>query len=296
MTRSESVSSTFEAHPIPGAPFGLEITLDRKIQLGETEKETLRQLYRRDGLIVIRGREFSADEQIELCRIFGPVPQRDKNDVYLISNTHPGGTLADLELMFHHDIPYVPVPFLAGCLYALEVTPGVSPTRYASGFRAYERMPQKLRDRIEGLKAVFVRPRVEDRRNRLTDSWSGDNCAVHSIVQRQVGTGRPYVFVNSHHTAIVCGLSEQESDELLEELFSYLYAPDEIYDHAWENGDLVLWDNLALQHARTKIAGGVRTLRRVSVSMFGYDQQYPADSAWFNDLQEGRINADGRPS
>lgn len=157
-------------------------------------------------------------------------------------------------------------------------------------------MPQKLRDRIEGLKAVFVRPRVEDRRNRLTDSWSGDNCAVHSIVQRQVGTGRPYVFVNSHHTAIVCGLSEQESDELLEELFSYLYAPDEIYDHAWENGDLVLWDNLALQHARTKIAGGVRTLRRVSVSMFGYDQQYPADSAWFNDLQEGRINADGRPS
>lgn len=289
MSVSEPAERMFEARPIPGAPFGLEVTVDPRAPFGEAEKAALRDLYRRDGLILIRGAKLTADQQAEFCRIFGPVP-RDQHDVYLVSNTRPDGILADLELRFHHDIPYVPAPFLAGCLHAVDVTPGVSPTRYASAFAAYERMPQALRDRLEGLTAVFVRPRVEDRRCRLTDSWPGDNCAVHAVVRRQEGTGRPYVFVNSHSTALICGLSERDSDALLEEVSSYLYAPDNIYEHAWTSGDLVFWDNLALQHARAKVTGGVRTLRRVSVAVLGYDQQYPADSAWYSDLQEGRIN------
>lgn len=277
--------------PIAGAPFGIEVEVDPGAELGEDQRAALRELYQRDGLILLRGgRLLSTDAQVEFCRIFGPVP-RDQHDVYLVSNAEREGILADLELLFHHDITYVPAPFLAGCLHALDVTPGVSATRYASGFLAYERVPQALRERIDGLKAVFVRPRVEDRRCRLTDAWPGDNCAVHALVGRQARTGRPYIFANSHHTALVCGLSEQDSDELLEELFSYLYAKDGIYEHAWTNGDLVLWDNLALQHARAKVTGGVRTLQRVSVAVFGYDQQYPADAAWYGDLQEGRINA-----
>jgi taurine dioxygenase len=153
-------------------------------------------------------------------------------------------------------------------------------------------MPQRLRDRIAGLKAVFMRPRVEDRRSRLVDAWSGDNCAIHALVQRQQGTGRPYVFANAHHTALVCGLSESDSNDLLEELFTHLYVEDAIYEHSWTNGDMVFWDNLSLQHARAKVTGGVRTLQRVSVSVFGYEQQYPADSGWYADLQDGRINAD----
>lgn len=289
---ASNVSGTAEVlewSPLEGAPFGIEVKIDPNTHFTDEEKEALRELYQRDGLLVIRGASLSADEQADFCRIFGPVP-RDNHDIYFVSNTRPDGILADLELLFHNDIPYVPAPFLAGCLHAVEVTPGVSPTRYASGFLAYERMPRALQERIGNLKALFARPRVEDRRTRLSDSWSGDNCAVHSVVQRQKGTGRPYVFVNSQHTALICGLSEQESDELLQELFTYLYAADNIYEHSWTNGDVVLWDNLALQHARAKVTSGVRTLQRVSVSVFGYDQQYPADSAWYSDLQQGRFN------
>lgn len=278
--------------PIPGAPFGIEVTVDPAAELGAEQKAALRQLYARAGLLRFKSAALlSMDAQAEFCRIFGPVP-RDLHDTYLVSNKAPDGILADLELIFHHDITYVPAPFLAGCLHAIDVTPGVSATRYASGFLAYERMPQQLRDRIEGMKAVFVRPRVADRRCRLTDAWSGDNCAIHALVQRQKGTGRPYVFANAYHTALICGLSEQDSDALLEELFGYLYAEDAVYEHSWANGDMVFWDNLAVQHARAKVTGGVRTLQRVSVSVFGYEQQYPADSGWYADLQEGRINAD----
>jgi len=278
--------------PIAGAPFGIEVDVEPIADFGEEQRVALRALYQRDGLLLLRGSAtISPEQQAEFCRIFGPVPQ-DLHDVYLVSNARPDGILADLELLFHHDITYVPAPFLAGCLHAVDVTPGVSTTRYASGFLAYERMPQALRQRIDGMKAVFVRPRVEDRRCRLSDAWSGDNCAIHALVQRQKGTGRPYVFANAHHTALVCGLSEQDSDDLLEELAFHLYPADGVYEHAWTNGDLVLWDNLALQHARAKVTSGVRTLQRVSVAVLGYDQQYPTDSAWYDDLQKGRINAD----
>jgi alpha-ketoglutarate-dependent taurine dioxygenase len=52
---------------------------------------------------------------------------------------------------------------------------------------------------------------------------------------------------------------------LLEALFEHLYAPeDKVLAHHWRTGDLVLWDNLALQHARPNVGieGPTRTLRK----------------------------------
>jgi taurine dioxygenase len=268
-------------------PFGIEAKVDLAHGLTEDDKQELRRLYALEGLLLLRGLKLSMEDQMELCSIFGPV-LRGEHDRYLISNVAKDGLFGDLELLFHHDIPYVPAPFLAGALHALEVSENVSGTKYASGLRAYERLPQKLRDRIDGLNALFVRPRDESRRNKLTDSRPGDNCAVQAVVQRQKGTGRPYVFVNGQSMACIAGLSECESDSLINELLSYVYAPDNIYEHKWKNGDIVIWDNLALQHARGKITGGVRTLQRVTIARFAYEEQYPADGIWFSDLQEDR--------
>jgi len=268
-------------------PFGVEAKLDLARGLTEEDKQELRHLYAREGLLHVRGLRLSMEDQLSFCSNFGPV-LRGEHDKYLVSNVAKGGLLGDLELLFHHDIPYVPAPFLAGALHALEVSEGVSGTKFASGFRAYERLPQKLRDRIDGMKALFIRPRDESRRNKLTDSLPGDNCAVHAVVQRQKGTHRPYIFVNGQSTACLIGVPESESDALIEELLSYVYAEDNIYEHQWRNGDIVIWDNLALQHARGKITGGNRTLQRVTIARFSYEQQYPADGVWFGDLQEDR--------
>jgi taurine dioxygenase len=125
---------------------------------------------------------------------------------------------------------------------------------------AYERLPADLRQRIDHLNALHVRARANTRRSKLTDSQPGDNCAVHALVGRQETTGRPYIFANLDMTALVIGMSEAESDDLLEELFSYMYADDNVYNHPWRRGDIVFWDNLALQHARSEIPGGRRTL------------------------------------
>ncbi|MBW8785218.1 MAG: TauD/TfdA family dioxygenase, partial [Novosphingobium sp.] len=110
------------------------------------------------------------------------------------------------------------------------------------------------------------------------DLQAGDLCTVHPVVRTQEGTGRPYLFVNENMTACIIGLSEADSDALLSELFSYLYVDVAVYDHDWRRGDLVVWDNMALQHARGAVGEGARTLQRVTCTRFTYLEQYPADT------------------
>lgn len=260
----------------PLAPFGFEVQLDLAAGLSEADQAELRRLYRLDGLILIRGLRLSMDEQLDLCSVFGPV-MRGSRENYLVSNVHKEGLLGTRELLFHNDVPYVPAPYLGGSLHALEVDEGVAATRFASGLRAYERLPAELRARIDGLNALQVRERVEGRRARLTDMLPGDLCTLHPVAPRRDDDGRRYLFVNQAMTAYVVGLPEAESEALIEQLLAHLYADGEIYEHVWRTGDIVIWDNLAVQHARKPLGPGARTLQRVTIAELGYWEQWPAD-------------------
>lgn len=266
-------------------PFGAEVIVDRCdtiMRLGPKQKAELVRLYERDGLLLLRNLDLTVAEQTTLCEIFGPVTPQDKP---VVSNVRPDGILGDSELRFHHDIPYVAFPYLGAALHALDVDDGVSPTRYASGYLAFERLPEPLRRRVGGLNAIHVRGRTEDRRTKLTDVLPGDTSTVHPVVGHHPVTGRAYLFVDESMTAAIIGMDDRDSDELLAELFSYLYDDENIYEHVWRNGDLVLWDNRAIQHGRRAIAAeGSRTLQRVSIATFSYYQQCPTDFANSEDL------------
>lgn len=257
-------------------PFGFEVKTDSKAGVSSADRETLRALFARDGLILIRGLDFSLEEQLEFCGIFGPA-LRSPGETYIVSNVHKDGILGTTELLFHVDIPYVPVPYAAGALYAVDISPGAAATRYVSGFRAYEALPPDFRRRIDSLNTIQLRQRVADRRNRLADAQPGDNCAIQPLVGRERGTGRRYLAAGEWHTGYVIGMTEAESDRLLEEYFALFYSPENIYEHEWKKGDLVIWNNLAIQHARKPTGSGPRTLQRVSMSEFAYWDQYPAD-------------------
>ncbi|CAN7271396.1 TauD/TfdA family dioxygenase [Phenylobacterium sp. LjRoot225] len=268
------------------APFGVEVAIDPSSAVTAANKEELRRLYARDGLLVFRGLDLSMEAQCEFCRIFGPVLDSPYENFY-VSNAREDGHLGVLELQWHNDVPYLPKPYLAAALHAIDVVPGATSTQFVSGFRAYERLSPALRERISGLNALQVKQRFSDRSNQLADLQPGDLCTVHSVVRQQEGTGRPYLFVNENMTPLIIGLSPAESDALLQELHSALYVRDDVYEHAWYPGDLVLWDNLAVQHARGRISADKRTLQRVSITDLGYAQQYAADL----DIRDAYANA-----
>ena len=284
-SRTAYRSGRFEAKPIAGSTFGYELDVDLNSNLSSEDREALRQVFVRDGLVLFHNQKFSMDQQIDACSIFGPV-LRDSIENYLVSNVEKDGLLGDRELLFHVDVPYVPAPYLGGSLHALKVDGGVSATRFISAFRAWERLPEALKQRIDGLNTLQIKGKAIGRPTRMIDLEPGDNCAVHALVGRQEETGRPYIFANIDMTGCIIGMSEAESSDLLQQLYDHMYQPDEVFEHQWQVGDFIVWNNLAVQHARSRITGGTRTLQRVTIAKYGYWEQYPADLPLYQALQQ----------
>ena len=72
--------------------------------------------------------------------------------------------------------------------------------------------------------------------------------------------------MNALTTTGVVGLPQAESDALMAEVRSYLYDDSRIYTHHWQPGDLLVWDNRWIQHARTAFDESTpRTLRRTTM-------------------------------
>jgi taurine dioxygenase len=85
-----------------------------------------------------------------------------------------------------------------------------------------------------------------------------------AAVRTNPRTGERYIAVSEMQTARFLGMERDESRALLHEVYRHLYAPEACLEHRWRGGDFILWDNLALQHARGNLAGvGRRILQRV---------------------------------
>jgi taurine dioxygenase len=98
----------------------------------------------------------------------------------------------------------------------------------------------------------------------------------HPMSMSHLTTGRLLLFVTEHHVDRIEGFSQEDSATMLQRLFAHIYAPVRRYEHIWRKGDLVIWDNYAIQHARTREANpadGPRVLQRVSFGKHGYADQ-----------------------
>lgn len=75
------------------------------------------------------------------------------------------------------------------------------------------------------------------------------------------------LFITDLHVERINGLEESESRSLVEALLAHLYRPDNTYEHRWSLGDLIVWDNEALQHSRPDVTlAKPRTFRRNSLN------------------------------
>lgn len=259
----------------PRAPFGAAVAWP-----AGPASAPLAQLLAEHQLLVLTG-ERSDGEHIALISTLGRVlPQGPRvqvgasapTDAPIITHiTNRGAAgLGDFELLFHHDLAHTPAPHAGLSLYAIDVDAGQVPTRFASGIGAYERLDAARREQLAGLQGLFVgnyttitahSRSARDVKGTLDPRWP---FAVHPLVVRHPQSQRPCLFVNEMQTVSIVGLPERESDALLDELFEVLYDPDYIYEHHWQQHDLVVWDNIALQHSRPPVsAASPRVLRRV---------------------------------
>jgi taurine dioxygenase len=71
------------------------------------------------------------------------------------------------------------------------------------------------------------------------------------VVRTHPVTKRKGLFVNEGHTSHLVGMPREESDRLLAQLYAHITQPRFQYWHSWRPGDLLMWDNVAVQHKAT---------------------------------------------
>ena len=225
------------------------------------------------GLVLVRGHELSLDEQLSFAAWFGPVNTRGYSfgaDVEMyISNSHDKGVARQGSLLLHQDHCFLDQPLPAICLYAQEVTRTGGATIFADARKAHDRLPDGLRRRLGTLEALHLYDYANDYGNerfRVATASPEAPRAAHSVVIEHPETGRPILYVNRLMTDSLVGLDGDESEALLDELMTYFEGDAVRYVHTWRLHDLVVWDNLALQHGRTDFPPDERRcLRRIQI-------------------------------
>jgi len=268
-----------EILPQPGS-IGAEVRgVDLSTELPEAIKSQLREAFNRYGYLLFRGQELSGEDQKRVGSIFGTISYQGENykesdGTRYISNVAEDGLNKDGELSFHIDHSFYATPLRAIMLYALEAPPpgAGGETMLSSMKLAYDALPAATRERLEGLEALHCYDFDVSRNVRQADRFREKDLgplstrATHPVVLTHPDTGEKVLFISRRHVDRIIGLEEAESEALLAELTAAIEAPERVVKHQWLPGDLVIFDNLKLQHARTNFDPSHRRhLRRCQV-------------------------------
>ncbi|HZS15082.1 MAG TPA: TauD/TfdA family dioxygenase [Candidatus Dormibacteraeota bacterium] len=259
-------AAPFEYAPL-SPHIGVEVHADLREELSPAQREQFVELYRRHHLLLFRGTPLSPEDQTRAVSYLG-----DALPGGYISNTRPEGAAGEGELEFHSDLTYMDTPVRGISLYGEDVEEGAPGTKYANAQRACSLLPDALRESLRDRTAVHVwMPAHSHKRTRESDMTERGLRATHPVLYAKPDTGEPVLLITWLATDRILDMPPAESDALLDELAGYIYRPDNIYEHVWRNHDLVIWDNLALQHARSNVRrdGPHRSLRRVAFAPSG---------------------------
>ncbi|HXZ94087.1 MAG TPA: TauD/TfdA family dioxygenase [Burkholderiales bacterium] len=266
-----------------GRHLGAQISgVDLSQPLREAAFAAIRAAFFEHQVVVFRDQRLTPEAQIAFTRRFGELEEHvrkehrlpDHPEILIVSNLRDAQGRAigveDAGRFWHSDLSYKRAPSLLSALYALEVPVKddvvLGHTSFASATAAYEALPPHTRRRLEGLRNVhsyrFYRARnaaaqkaeqargarVVQERAPSAEQWASVPDVEAPVVRTHPVTGRKSLFVNEAHTSRIVGLPAEESAALLAELYAHIVRPEFRYEHRWRAGDLLMWDNIAVQH------------------------------------------------
>jgi taurine dioxygenase len=233
-------------------------------------------------VLVFRGQSISEEQQLRFASYFGnlgsrkkaPEPLRTRAEgiyqtnekVLLVTNIKvdgtPIGAFGEGEFWFHIDSGYTARPYRYTFLYALELPSSGGNTMFSNMYKAYEAVPQPLKQKLRGRKALHIHEYKRSEKADISRDISGIPHYHHPVFITHPDTGRKTLFVDRLMTARIEGFDPAESDAILEELYAIGERRDFIYEHVWRPGDFLMWDNRCTIHARTDFPKEERRLLR----------------------------------
>lgn len=257
--------------------------IDWRAPVDDATAHAVRRAFARHAVLCFPDQKLTPDDQLRFADLFGKAdgayrkpPSEDfagarRRGVMLVTNIRkdgkPIGFLPDGEMQFHSDGAHRDPPYRATTLYAIKIPSRGGETLFANLAAAYEALPADMKARLEGLKTRTVYLYDALTREGTDEADPNLPSAVHPLVKVHPDTGRKSLYLSRLMTRNILGMDRAESDALLGFLFDHSEKPEFVYAHRWTPGDLVIWDNRCLNHARTDFpAEETRLLRRYTVS------------------------------
>jgi len=268
---------------------GAEISgVDLSRDLSPAEVKAIKQAWDDNLVLVFRDQALTQADQLRFAANFGPLGERKvaqaseeirhraegtaQTDarVLLVSNKvvdgKPVGAFGDGEMWFHIDSGYSAKPYLYSFLFAEELPSTGGNTLFANMYMAYEQVPAALKAKLADKKALHIHEYARSSKAQIPDDLSKSLHYFHPVFTRHPSTGRLTLFVDRLMTQRIEGVSPEESDAILEQLYEIGERKENIYEHVWRHGDFLMWDNRATIHARTWFPPEeTRLLRRCTV-------------------------------
>jgi taurine dioxygenase len=283
----QPTSAAVHLRPLSAALGAEVLGVDASRPVEQSVVTALRAALDEHGVLLFRGQRLDPERHLAFSRRFGALQEvaqkqyqmQGNPEIYVIGNVEEGGRpIGDPSVgrLWHSDQSFLPHPAIGSLLYGVQCPPEGADTLFANMYKAYDALSAELRRRLEKLHAVHsfseyyealrdrdpTQPPLTDSRRALYPD------VVHPLVRRNPRTGRKALYINPGYATGIVELPGAQGNRLLDDLCQHATRDDFVYAHKWQDGDLLFWDNLIVNHKGTPFdtARWVRRMHRATVA------------------------------
>jgi len=236
------------------------------------------------GLIVFPKLPLSHDEFKDFALSFG-----DFGDDPFISSLPDYPNIAEIKRSanekatpfggtWHSDWSFMKKPPSATLLHSKIIPPVGGNTLFANTEKSFAALPEDMKNRLRNLKVIhsakipyaddgFYALEKEERSMKILPSKEAKATFSHPMVKIHPETNKACLFINPVYTINIECFSEDESQQLLWELYEHMIQDKFVYEHVWNKDMLIMWDNRTLMHQATGGYDGYdRLLHRITLA------------------------------
>lgn len=224
----------------------------------------IRSAWLEHQVLVFPDTDITPEQQLQFSAYFAPLEDYPLvhyrldgyPKIFLLSNRDSQGRPSETRNAarhWHSDLSFTNKPAMGSVLRCLEIPDVGGTTMWANQTKAYDTLSPAFKRLIEPLTAVHeLFSKTRDLKNldqgQVRDMKKANPRVAQPVVRVHDETGRKALYVSVAVTTQIVGMSQDESDAILNFLFAHQSQPQFTYRHVWKRNDMVMWDNRCTLH------------------------------------------------
>ncbi len=263
-----AVYTNIDVVPI-GRTFGAEVrNVDLSRDVDAATFAEIEDAFVASSVLVFRNQKITPEKHLAFAQKFGELEINAFSKYALaghpgilkLSNVVEDGRAlgyADAGSFWHSDMSYTATPPRLTMLYAIEIPfddqgRSKGDTMFANAMDAYDALGDETKQLIDGRRAVHffgAKKRGVEKPVQLSQEQIDKNPPVsHPIARTHPISGRKAIYVTADECTGIEGMDDEQALPLIRRLSDHVVKPEFQYHHKWQVGDVLMWDNCAVQH------------------------------------------------